>query len=119
MHTRRQTQSATPHAVYHLVNPCKSPWATLVPAVQAKYPGMQTVPLDQWLDELEAIKSPSETEVREKPALKLLDFYRGLAGEVLSASISVEQTRGGSKTMEGLGAVTGQLMGNWLGQWDF
>ncbi|GFN14080.1 putative NRPS-like enzyme [Aspergillus tubingensis] len=119
MHTRRQNQSVTPHAVYHLVNPCKTPWATLVPAIQAKYPGMQAVPLDQWLDELEAIKSPSETEVREKPALKLLDFYRGLTGEMLSASISVEQTRGASKAMEGLGAVTGELMGNWLGQWDF
>ncbi|PYI09236.1 NRPS-like enzyme [Aspergillus sclerotiicarbonarius CBS 121057] len=119
MHTRRQTQSHTPNAVYHLVNPSKTAWSTLVPAIEARYPGIEVIPLDTWLDELEAIKSPSESEVREKPALKLLDFYRGLAGEVLSAEISVERTRGGSQTMAGLGAVTPELMGNWLEQWAF
>ncbi|PWY76131.1 NRPS-like enzyme [Aspergillus sclerotioniger CBS 115572] len=119
MHTRRQNQSHTSHAVYHLVNPSKTAWSTLVPAIEARYPGIEAIPLDTWLNELEAIKNPSESEVHEKPALKLLDFYRGLAGEVLSAEISVERTRGGSRTMEGLGAVTEQLMGNWLEQWDF
>lgn len=119
MHTRRHNQSHTPNAVYHLVNPSKTAWSTLVPAIEARYPGIEVIPLDTWLDELEAIKTPSESEVREKPALKLLDFYRGLAGEVLSAEISVEQTRGGSQTMEGLGAVTPELMGNWLNQWSF
>ncbi|RAK78914.1 NRPS-like enzyme [Aspergillus fijiensis CBS 313.89] len=118
-HTRRGEQSHTPHRVYHLVNPTKTAWADLVPAIQAKYPHVQAVGFDAWLQELEGIPSPSEEEVRAKPALKLLDFYRGLSGSVLSAEIAVERTRQGSETMARLGGVTGELMGNWLEQWGF
>ena len=118
-HTRREEQSQTPHRVYHLVNPTKTAWADLVPAIQAKYPHVQAVGFDAWLQELEGIPSPSEEEVRAKPALKLLDFYRGLSGSVLSAEIAVERTRQGSETMARLGGVTGELVGNWLEQWGF
>ncbi|PWY86755.1 NRPS-like enzyme [Aspergillus heteromorphus CBS 117.55] len=116
--TRRTTQLSTPNAVYHLVNPTKVPWATLIPAIESQY-GVSTVPMDDWLRELEAIRSPTESQVREMPALKLLDFYRGLAGEVLSAEVGTEETRRASRTMEGLGGVTVELMRNWLVQWGF
>ncbi|PYH43451.1 NRPS-like enzyme [Aspergillus saccharolyticus JOP 1030-1] len=117
--TRRKEQSHNPHAVYHLVNPTTVAWEELVPAIQAKYPEVAAVSFAEWIGELEAVQSPSEEEVRAKPALKLLPFYRGLSGSVLSAEIAVEQTRQGSETMARLGGVTGQLMGNWLDQWGF
>ncbi|RAL10259.1 putative NRPS-like enzyme [Aspergillus homomorphus CBS 101889] len=117
--TRRREQTHDLHAVYHLVNPHKTAWEELVPALQEKYPHVQTVAFETWLRELEAVRSPSEEEVRAKPALKLLDFYRGLSGSVLSAEIAVEMTRQGSETMARLGGVTAQLMRNWLDQWAF
>src|SRR5437879_5917566 len=93
LHTRCQTITQTPNAFFHLVNPSKTTWSSLIPAVQAKY-NVQSVPLTAWCDELASIKNPSEQDMREKPALKLLDFYQGLSGEAaMSAPIDVQRTR--------------------------
>jgi hypothetical protein len=94
-------------------------WDDLVPAIQQKYPEVRTVSFEDWLRKLEAVRSPSEAEVRAKPALKLLDFYRGLSGSVLSAEVSVAQTQKASATMAKLGPVTADLLMNWLEQWQF
>ncbi|KAJ5786433.1 NRPS-like enzyme [Penicillium pulvis] len=117
--TRLDEQERHPHGVYHLVNPNQVKWDSLVPAIQNKYPGVKIMAFEDWLRNLEAVRSPSEDEVRAKPALKLLDFYRALAGSVLSAEVSVKQARKGSATMARLGPVTPELLGNWLEQWQF
>lgn len=101
------------------MNPNQVKWDILVPAIQKKYPGVQIMAFEDWLRKLEAVRSPSEDEVRAKPALKLLDFYRALVGSVLSAEVSVKQARNGSATMAELGPVTSELLGNWLAQWQF
>lgn len=92
----------------------------MIPAIKDKYP-VQTVPVNDWIEELENIKNPSDEDVREKPALKILDFYRGLAGgkEMLSAEISVSRTKEASKTMAALGPINRDEMMNWLNQWNF
>lgn len=104
-----------------MVNPSVQPWEALIPAVRQHYPIIQPVSLSTWLEDLEKIESPSEAEIRDKPALKLLSFYRSLLGEegALSVPLDVQKTREASATMRALGPVGGKLLGNWLRQWDF
>lgn len=87
--------------------------------MQAKY-NVQPVPFTQWCGELASIKNPSDQEVREKPALKLLDFYRGLAtDQAMSSPIETAMTQKASETMATLEPITSDLMANWLNQWQF
>lgn len=121
--TRRETQShnGSRCAVFNLVNPTVTTWDTLLPAIQAVYP-VQVVPIAEWINELDKIENPTAEQIQEKPALKLLDFYRALAdGEegALSVPIDVAPTKEASKTMSSLGAISGDLMGNWVAQWGF
>ncbi|KAL4954314.1 NRPS-like enzyme [Aspergillus filifer] len=110
------------NAFFHTMNPLKTTWSSLVPAVQKEY-NIPAVPIEEWIADLEAInaKSPSDEEVQQKPALKLLGFYRGLAtGEgMLSAPIDTSKTCASSETMKGLQAIGQELMVNWMKQWDF
>ncbi|KAB8226591.1 hypothetical protein BDV33DRAFT_197585 [Aspergillus novoparasiticus] len=120
LQTRRRSLTETPNAFFHLMNPNHTAWSSLIPAIESKY-NTQTVPFGEWISDLESIKNPSDQDVREKPALKLLDFYRGLlsAEAMLSADISVERTKVASETMKGLGPISVGLMENWIEQWGF
>ena len=102
------------------MNPYKGPWSSLIPAIQEMYP-VQPVTLNEWVHDLESIQHPSEMEIREKPALKLLGFYQGLANntETLSAPVSVKKAQQASQTMGRLGPVSHAQMLNWLRQWNF
>ncbi|RAH64512.1 putative NRPS-like enzyme [Aspergillus aculeatinus CBS 121060] len=117
---RRASLAETRNAVFHLVNPSRTTWASLVPAIQERYP-VQPVPLVDWVADLETTQDPSDGDVQDKPALKLLAFFRGLANnaDVLSADISVERSRKGSETMASLDPVSPAQMANWLNQWGF
>lgn len=124
--TRRQTQSSTRGncPAFNLINPSRTPWASLIPAVQRHYPHIQPVDLTTWVNELAqlAATNPPEAEVAAKPALKLLDFYRGLLstqGGGLSSPMEQRQTKEGSATMRSLGRIDEALMENWLRQWAF
>lgn len=77
--------------------------------------------MQDWIEELERIEKPSPEDLSTKPALKLLGFYRSLVqGEgALSVPLSVERTKEASVTMQSLGPISGELMGNWLRQWNF
>ncbi|KAB8258604.1 hypothetical protein BDV32DRAFT_68400 [Aspergillus pseudonomiae] len=120
LQTRRGTLSETPNAFFHLMNPNHATWSSLIPAIESKY-NTKTVPFSEWIADLESIKNPSDQDVRDKPALKLLDFYRGLSsGEgMLSADISVQRTKEASETMRSLGPISAALMENWIEQWGF
>ncbi|GAQ47677.1 acetyl-CoA synthetase-like protein [Aspergillus tubingensis] len=123
IHTRAVTvSSASPHSVFHLVNPSKTTWEALVPTVQDMYPDMEPVGFTTWVKHLEklSMKNPSEQEIAEKPALKLLEFYREFAeGATLSVPLEVDKAKEASKTMAALGPITGDDMTNWLKQWSF
>ncbi|KAL2004119.1 hypothetical protein VTN02DRAFT_6583 [Thermoascus thermophilus] len=118
--TRRTTQTESRCSVFHLVNPSSVPWTALIPAVQKHYP-VKPVELSAWVEELERIENPSESEIAAKPALKLMDFYRGLldVDGALSAPLEVTKTKEASATMNKLGPVDEALMDNWLRQWAF
>lgn len=81
----------------------------------------RAVTLNEWLNELDSIQNPSDKDILEKPALKLLDFYRGLANnsEVLSVPLRVSNSQKASQTMACLQPVSHAQMLNWLQQWSF
>lgn len=121
VHTRHKDQAEVPCAVFHLMNSEKPPWSSLIPAIQKQY---QVEPVDysSWVSELESIRNPTSTDVAEKPALKLLDFYRGLADEshaAGSADLDVQKAKEASATMRSLQPISAPLMANWLQQWRF
>lgn len=116
--SRRITQENTRCGVFHLFNPSVTRWKSLLPAIQDYYP-VQPVELSDWIKDLESISNLSAENIATKPALKLLDFYRGLVegAGALSAQIDLTKTKQGSKTMRSLGPVSGVLMANWCRQW--
>ncbi|KAF7131232.1 hypothetical protein CNMCM5793_004282 [Aspergillus hiratsukae] len=118
--SRRSSLSTQRHAVFHLTNPSRIPWASLIPAIQERYP-VSVVSLAEWVDELEHIRNPSPQDLAEKPALKLLSFFQALARSagVQTAEISVENSKEASRAMALLGPVSLAQMSNWLNQWDF
>jgi hypothetical protein len=62
----------------------------------------------------------SEKDLHDKPALKLLPFFHGLAsGEAMTAEISVDSSKAASTTMASLGAIDGDLIKTWIRQWGF
>ena len=118
--SRRSSQASSRCSVFHLFNPSVTSWASLLPAIQDHYP-VQPVDLSEWIKDLEDITNPSAEDIASKPALKLLDFYRGLdEGEgMMSAPIELTETKRASKTMRSLGPISGVLMANWMKQWAF
>lgn len=121
--TRRETATGMSArcAVFNLVNPSVTSWCTLLPAIRDRY-NVKPVAFVEWISVLEDIGNPSSKEIASKPALKLLDFYRGLAdtsGGALSVPIEVGKAKESSATMDSLGPISGDLMRNWLDQWGF
>ncbi|KAJ5745729.1 hypothetical protein N7520_010911 [Penicillium odoratum] len=118
-HTRHRTQAKNPSAVFHLTSPEAAEWSSLIPAVQEVYP-VEVVGYGEWVAELESISNPTREEIAEKPALKLLDFYRALQhGGAMSIMMDVSKAKEASTTMSSLGPVSASLMRNWLQQWKF
>lgn len=108
-------------AVFHLTNSETTEWSTLLPAIQQKH-NVKAVEFKEWVAELETIQNPTSAEIAEKPALKLLSFYRGLVDEehgAMSVPLDVKKTKEASRTMEALGPISPALMQNWLEQWQF
>ncbi|KAJ5994030.1 hypothetical protein N7451_009754 [Penicillium sp. IBT 35674x] len=118
--TRYTNRYNTPWAVFHLVNPEQTRWSSLLPVIQDMYP-VEPIELAEWVAELESIPRPSGTDIAEKPALKLLSFYRGLLdeGNTMSVALDVQLTKDASATMRSMGPVSASLMRNWLRQWQF
>lgn len=120
VYTRHEVQLNAPSSVFHLTNPKTTSWETLVPAIQNAY-SVKPVEFGQWVADLDSIEKPSSEEVAEKPALKLLSFYRGLQSErsAMSVALDVQRTKEASATMRSIQPVSPSLMENWLQQWQF
>lgn len=121
VHTRHGDQSRVPSAVFHLTNSEKAPWSSLIPAIQERYQ-VEPVDFSAWVAELGSIQNPTSADVADKPALKLLSFYRGLADEshaAMSVDLDVRKAKEASATMRSLQPISASLMSNWLQQWRF
>ncbi|KAJ5408352.1 hypothetical protein N7509_002235 [Penicillium cosmopolitanum] len=119
VHCRHASPSTS--AVFHLTNAETTEWSTLLPVIKQKY-DVKPVEFKEWVADLESIQNPTSAEVADKPALKLLSFYRGLVDEehgAMSVPLDVKEARQASRTMEALGPISAPLMQNWLEQWQF
>ncbi|CAK7213836.1 putative NRPS-like protein biosynthetic cluster [Sporothrix eucalyptigena] len=108
--------------VYNLVNPTVGSWDELVGVVQKHWEAarkpVKVVPFQEWLAALQS----AIADVDELPALKIADFYQGLAAEASLPErdrITYETGRGqkNSETMAKLGPIDGAAMTTWLKQW--
>lgn len=108
-------------AFFHLTNWATAPWCSLVPVIQEEY-DVEPVELTEWVAELERVENPSSADIADKPALKLLPFYRALVNEqnaAMSVALDVSKAKEASATMKALEPVSPALMKNWLSQWRF
>lgn len=114
------TEAESRCSVFHLVNPLTTPWESLLTPLHERY-AVQRVSMKEWIEELEKIQKPSDEDMLEKPALKLLPFYKSLVeGEgALSVPICVRRAREASKTMQSMGPISANLMAMWINQWQF
>ncbi|KAK3492004.1 uncharacterized protein B0T23DRAFT_404154 [Neurospora hispaniola] len=109
---------------FHGVNPERTSWSALAPAVQEYYGDriQKIVPLDEWLEALEKSQEKAE-DVTRNPGIKLIDTYRtwseGYKKGTKFVPLDMTRTKEYSKTMREMHAVTRELMKNWCRQWNF
>ncbi|RYP70035.1 hypothetical protein DL771_005726 [Monosporascus sp. 5C6A] len=118
--TSKQTGGA---AVFHLVNPQRTTWANLLPAVTRDLDPakrIETVPLGVWVDALRESASRSEDMV-QNPAIKILGFFESLAREEGEDAMQLDTKNAVSvsQTLASLAPVTEDWMENWMRQWAF
>ncbi|TGJ81854.1 hypothetical protein E0Z10_g6927 [Xylaria hypoxylon] len=110
-------------ALFNVANPNTIPWGNLIPAVQdSAQDGLKTVSFPEWLAMLESsMPVQSEKAFVTLPALKLLDFFRGLQeGEHEGAKqtlLQTEVTVRSSLCLAKMGAITKKMMTAWLERW--
>ncbi|KAJ5587251.1 Male sterility NAD-binding [Penicillium hispanicum] len=69
------TQGDDPCAAFHVVSPTAAGWQTLIPAM-TKHFEIEQVDLSTWIVALESFTNPMEDDLKDKPALKILDFFQ-------------------------------------------
>ncbi|KAJ6033651.1 hypothetical protein N7444_011422 [Penicillium canescens] len=116
--SRKADQSQTGAALFNLVNPTVIPWESLVPTIQKRFQ-VDTVDDNTWLASLDAIEDLSESDIENKPALKILDVYRRLFATNTYPKFGIRTDKGqeASSSMRHLGPVNEHLMNLWLDQW--
>ncbi|KAB5562844.1 hypothetical protein GE09DRAFT_1172045 [Coniochaeta sp. 2T2.1] len=106
---------------FHGVNAKTTTWEKLAPAVKEFYGGKikKLVPFTEWIEIIE--KSAAGTDdVREVPAIKLLDTYKAWSragGKHIDFAMT--RTAARSKAMAESEPVSPELMRNWCRQWAF
>lgn len=101
------------------MNPEPAEWTSLIPAV-AKYFDVKQVSIHDWIQSLESISNPTAQDLEDKPALKILDFFKAIAAKDKAGPWpETVKTQAASETMKHLTAIDGPLMENWMVQWSF
>ncbi|KAF3392431.1 Iterative polyketide synthase CazM [Penicillium rolfsii] len=117
--TRRSTQEDERCAAFHIVNPKVAEWKSLIPAI-TKHFDVEPVDIQTWIATLESFTNPTEDDLRDKPALKILDFFKAIAyAEEAGPSTETTKTQAASKTLRRLQAIDAPLMERWIKQWNF
>ena len=105
--------------VYNLVNPHPVVWEDLKEIVKARCgPMTREVPLQQWLEQLEALPVTS-SEAESKPALKITGFFQQMAELQTPKRFETKHSESVSGTMASLHPVNQEWMSIWLDQWHF
>ncbi|KAK7885322.1 hypothetical protein LTR67_010500 [Exophiala xenobiotica] len=102
---------------FNLLNPHTRPWEKLTPTVQRNIGG-NVVPFKAWIQKLQSVDSSDPSEVRSKPALKILDWFVGLEQSLSSGknqpSFRTVNGPDASKIMAELQPVSEAWMEHWL-----
>ncbi|OAA55119.1 Male sterility, NAD-binding protein [Cordyceps fumosorosea ARSEF 2679] len=106
---------------FNLVNPRRTPWSTIAPAVVSFYQQrgkqLQLVSFADWVKAVET--APASPRLS---AIKLLDTYKALSGAAENGAhpgFATEKSQQASKTLATMEAVTPGLMALWCQQWNF
>ncbi|RFU75191.1 nrps-like enzyme [Trichoderma arundinaceum] len=111
---------------FHGVNPSATSWAKITKILRDYY-GEKVkgvVPLDQWIQLLEAsaINATAE-DAAKSPGIKLIDTYKGMDEQrkagISHAYFDMKRTIAHSRTMRNLGPIDEILMKNWCEQWGY
>lgn len=119
---QRRRTAATPAGprramVYHAVNPKVTRWERLVPVIAQALGGVEVVPLETWVAALRE-SAPRTEDLTVNPAVKILDFYKGLVGG-RRIHLDTKNTVQHSTTLAELEPVDGDMMKRWMEQWAF
>ena len=102
---------------YHVVNPQPVPWCDFVPAVKRHCgPGVQAVPISQWVEKLRTYDVTDPEVVSSKPALKMLNFFAMMASHGPTTKYQTSASVQSSETMAALEPVSQTMMHGWLNQ---
>jgi len=113
---------ATSEENFNLVNPKVVDWFTLLGSIQDRCGGrLKVAPFHEWVEELKKVDANDVVKAKNIPAVKIIDFFEGLASAKMMESLRfrTENGRRESKTMRKLTAVQKEWMEVWLDQWDF
>lgn len=102
---------------YHVINPRPVPWCEFVSSLE-RYcgPGVQIVPLSQWVKKLRTLDATDMEELSSKPALKMLNFFSLITSYGPTTKYQTSASVEASKTMAVLEPVDQALMQTWLSQ---
>ncbi|KAI9879042.1 MAG: hypothetical protein M1830_009784 [Pleopsidium flavum] len=107
--------------IYNILNPKPIPWMSLVDTIRKRLgPHIQLVQMREWIETLERLDGNDARELNTKPAMKILDFYRGLVEDARSTAVGLKYSTAhgvaASKTMAELAPVNAEWMDMWLDQ---
>jgi hypothetical protein len=104
--------------MHHIVNPTPASWEKdFAPMVFAMYPNstrLKTCPFEEWVNLL----AQSTIDPEKNPAIRLVDFYRGVNGKEPRKLTSFKAEKA-SKTLQYVGALNEGWVRNWMQQWGF
>lgn len=117
------SQNGPKATVYHVANPEQTSWAEILPTI-AQILGhggsdVNVVPLRTWVQLLRENASEADAdELKRNPAIKLLDFFEGIAsssGE--QGLLDTKQAESVSKALATLSPVNKGWVEVWMRQW--
>jgi hypothetical protein len=106
---------------YHLINPHKMKWSTMLPVIQDYFGGEQLrlVDLDEWVEMLEASDTRQDADAARNPGLVLLNMFQHMRCKQESVFLETKHTQERSMVMQSLKPVNQEWMRLWLEQWAF
>ncbi|KAG8166123.1 hypothetical protein KVR01_004675 [Diaporthe batatas] len=114
-----------PLRIFHLVNPARRPWAEILPSIKAGIAGggsMEDVSMADWISQLEQTNLHDQEELLSRPAVKILDFFRGVEDRrgvtaTNGIAFSTEQAKRSSQELCALEPVQDEWLCRWIRDW--
>lgn len=106
--------------VFNLVNPSSVKFGSLVPAIKKRLGAcIKVVNFDAWVEALEELDKEDEDVLERYPALRILEFFRGLRtdGNGKEMEFVTERSMSASQTMREMELVSVKMMERWMRGW--